>query len=277
MKKAVFKKILAGLLMAVVAVSSTTVLCFAEQNPLDEIGGSTSVQQSVIQQTTTPTVTDEATSTTPALNIDEGKISDSNKEAAEGVGEIFKQGALTKESVEKSKKIVEPIARLLNLLMAILLGLLSAAIVLVSVFDLVYIQIPASRNLLAPNRNIPQMGMQHNKGQAGTHGQTGANAQTGTAQTQTQTPTPPAGRQWVSDEAIAALNESQAQQPQMATPMMGQQQPKAGGRNAIITYMKKRTLTLIVLGVCVVMFTCTVFTDIGVLIGMKLIALLSGL
>ncbi len=82
MKKAVFKKILAGLLMAVVAVSSTTVLCFAEQNPLDEIGGSTSVQQSVIQQTTTPTVTDEATSTTPALNIDEGKISDSNKEAA---------------------------------------------------------------------------------------------------------------------------------------------------------------------------------------------------
>lgn len=262
------------LMLLTFVVSMCSIVCFAQPGSLNEIGGSQAVEQ--VQDTEPTKVIGPANSSQKVpgdvnlFDIDESKVSESNKSSADAVGEIFKQGGLTQESVEKSKKYVEPIAKILNLLVAIVTSLLALGIVCVSVLDLVYIQLPFARAFLAPTQSSPsapmqgQMGMMHGAPNSMQSSPSAGSTSAGT------------GKQWVSDEAIAALNDAQPQQVQQG--MIGQGQPvKAGGKSALVSYAKKRSFSLIMLGICIILFTCTVFTDIGTMVGMKLIALLSGI
>lgn len=256
-------KVIATLMLSTLVISACSMVCFAVPGSLNEIGGSQTVEQF---QVTEPTkVIGPATSSQQVpsdVNLfDDSKVSESNKSSADAVGEIFKQGALTEESVEKSKKWVEPIAKIINLLVAIVTSLLALGILCISVLDLVYIQLPFTRSFLAPTQSSSTTPMQ---GQMGMQGQ-------GPLGSQSQAPAPTStqgsnsSKQWVSDEAITSLREAQPQQG------------RPGGKNALLSYAKKRSFSLIMLGICVVLFTCTVFTDLGIMIGMKLIALASGI
>lgn len=266
-------KVIATLMLSTLVISACSMMCFAVPGSLNEIGGSQAVGQVQEVQVTEPTkVIGPATSSQQVpsdVNLfDDSKVSESNKSSADAVGEIFKQGGLTEESVEKSKKWVEPIAKIINLLVAIVTSLLALGIVCISVLDLVYIQLPFTRSFLAPTQSNPTPLIQGTQGQMGnmTQGQIGN-------QMQPPTQGSNSSKQWVSDEAIATLRETQPQQAQQGIV----QQDKPGGKSALLSYAKKRSFTLIMLGVCAVLFTCTVFTDIGVMLGMKLLALASGI
>lgn len=280
---------------------------------LNEIGGKTSVTNTVEENTsdnvstggTSQTTTDAGVSngtlstgntssgstggssnvTTPSTGStssgssntvgSSSNISESNTSSADAVGEIFKQGGLTSESVEKSKKWVEPVAKIINLAMAIVLGIFSALLVFISALDLVYLGVPFVRPYLMPNQpqqsgGMPSMGM---------HGMSmGMHGMSMGSQPQQSSAVSGIG-QWISDDAKNALMEASNQQTQQPTMSMGMntpaQQPK--GKNLMFSYIKKRAFTLVMLGVCLVLFTCTIFTDIGVMLGMKLLALLSGI
>lgn len=294
---------LATLVLGVNLMCFSTVV-FATPDSLNEIGGSqqtveTPVTPSTSNQTST-TTQNNTTATTPstsqtqqsqATQPAQSNVSDSNQDSAAAVGEIFKQGGLTSESVEKSKKWVEPVAKVINLAMAVVLGIFSALLVLVSVLDMVYIGLPFTRPYLCPNAQQPQQGMGASPMMGGMTGygrggMMGMNGMSGMQQQQQSSGLAATIGQWISDDALNAVREAQATQQQGAgaSPMMGSfgmqaqaQQPQPKGKSLILGYLKKRSFTLIMLGVCLVLFTCTVFTDLGTMIGVKLLSLLSGI
>ena len=58
-------------------------------------------------------------------------------------------------------------------------------------------------------------------------------------------------------------------------PMGGQQAPKSK-KTVALCYLKKRTFSLILIGICVVVLTCTLFLDVGTKLGMWIVQLVSG-
>lgn len=272
-----FKQILPILVIWVLLFTSSS---SAEAAPsLSEIG---SAKQTEVQTTTTTTVEKEQ-----SLNMEDssGKETnaDSNIESAEAVAELFHSGGLTEESIEEASILIKPIAEIINLISSIVLALLAAFLILVSVLDLVYIEVPATRSYLyrpavaptttaiggiQPNFFTRKFGQDMNQDM-------GIGAGMGSSMIQT-----PGVRstQFVSDDAVATLMEAQAANTP-AIPMMGQRlpQPTPGGRSAIMLYLRKRTFSLLLLGVCVLLFTGTVFTDIGVKLGVKLVSMLSNI
>lgn len=263
-------RVIALFMLTMTLLFSVSAVCFAEPTSLNEIGLEQSQEQKTEQsqgQKQPEKQEKNETEKSDTFKIDDSNVSDSNRESAKAVGEIFKQGSLTQESVEKSKKWVEPVAKVVNLLIATLVSLLAVGIVCVSVLDLIYIQLPFARGYMAPQQTTPSTSMPSNMPGA----MPGNMAPTAPVQSSSTT------RQWVSDEAIAALQESQPQQTVGMGPQLQQQQGKPGGKNALIAYAKKRSFALIMLGICIVVFTCTALTDLGLLIGVKLIGVLSGI
>lgn len=266
-------------LMLFTFCSSFTV--FAENGSLNEIGGTTEKK--------TTTVVDSSTESSG------GRVSKENEDSAAAVGELFKQGSLDKESVDKAAKWIEPVAKGINVLMAIILGIFSAVLVLISVVDMVYLGVPLVRPYLLPGGGAqPQGGaapmgaggmMGYGGGMMGRGMMGGGMMGAGMQQPQQQGVASTIG-QLISDDAKHALMEAEAQvAPQGGgSPMMpggfGMPQQQAAqpvkGKNLYFAYMKKRALTLVMLGVCLVLFTCTIFTDLGTMLGMKILALLSG-
>ena len=127
---------------------------------------------------------------------------------------------------------------------------------------------------------MPMCGMPYGMMGMGGMGMGGMGGMGGAAQAQ---PTLGAsiGR-WISDDALAAVNESQngmAAAGGMAGGAMGMQpgMAPATGKNVMFAYLKKRAFSLVMLGVCLVLFSCTVFTDLGITVGTKIIGLLTGI
>lgn len=277
----------------VMCISATV---FAEPNSLNEIGGSQATVQTepTTKETSTTTTQDTSsqtqTSTTEATGGSSSNVSSSNSESAAAVGELFKQGALTQDSVDKAAKWVKPVAKVINVAMAIVLGIFSAILVFISVLDLVYIGVPAVRPYLMPGGGAqqqaggaPMMGMNsYGAGRMGMPGMNGGMAGMNGGMQQSQGAAATIG-QWISDDAKQAVAEAQQQAGGGATGMPGMpgmmnaQQAPVKGKNLVVAYMKKRAFSLIMLGVCLVLFTCTIFTDLGTMLGMKILALLSGI
>lgn len=310
---------LLSLLMGVFVLSSS-VLVYAENTDINEIGGTTTVETTVTEQqsnisnsqtanqsnattsnTATTTNTNNGTSGGNQVTQNAGK----NESTAEAVGDLFSAAGVDSESAAKAKKWIEPVAKVLNTVTAVILGLFASMLILVSVLDMVYLGIPITRQWLCPGgadmgagaaaggmaggmggmgmggmgmggygrRGMGRMGM-------GGMGMGGMGGMGGAAQAQ---PTLGAsiGR-WISDDALAAVNESQngmAAAGGMAGGAMGMQpgMAPATGKNVMFAYLKKRAFSLVMLGVCLVLFSCTVFTDLGITVGTKIIGLLTGI
>ena len=75
---------------------------------------------------------------------------------------------------------------------------------------------------------------------------------------------------WVSDEAVSACNEC------LGGAMEGQMGMQGSVKSMVFSYIKKRSLFLILFGVCVVLFSSTVFFDLGARLGTWILKIIMG-
>lgn len=218
----------------------------------------------------------------PATSEEE-KVKSGN--TAKAIGEMFSEVGPDAEAVNEANEFLRPFAVIMNKLMAIILGITSLLMMLVTVLDLLYMAFPPVRDMLDGGTTGGQQRMSRNRGMYGMRGQLGipGGAMMGmdggigmqqVPQRQQQIPgggLSAIGR-WVSDEAIAACLESQG------GPMgVVQYGPSTGPvKSMIFSYMKKRSMFLMLFGICVILFTSTVFTDLGVKIGIYILRVIVG-
>ena len=298
---------LLSLLLSVFVLSSS-VLVYAENTNINEIGETTTTETTVVEQqsnisnsqssnqasaTTSNTNTPATTNNGNTGSNQVAKNADKNESTAKAVGDLFSSAGVNEESAAKAKKWIEPVAKVLNTVIAVILGLFASMLILVSVLDMVYLGIPITRQWLCPGGadmgaaaaggmaggmgGMGGMGGYGRRGR-GRMGMGGMGGMGGAAQAQ---PTLGAsiGR-WISDDALAAVNESQngmAAAGGMGAMGMQGAMPPATGKNVMFAYLKKRAFSLVMLGVCLVLFSCTVFTDLGITVGTKIIGLLTGI
>lgn len=303
---------LLSLLLSVFVLSSS-VLVYAENTNINEIGETTTTETTVVEQqsnisnsqssnqasaTTSNTNTPATTNNGNTGSNQVAKNADKNESTAKAVGDLFSSAGVNEESAAKAKKWIEPVAKVLNTVIAVILGLFASMLILVSVLDMVYLGIPITRQWLCPGGadmgaaaaggmagGMGGMGAMGGMGGMGGYGRRGMGrmgmggmgGMGGAAQAQ---PTLGAsiGR-WISDDALAAVNESQNGMAAGGMGAMGMQgaMPPATGKNVMFAYLKKRAFSLVMLGVCLVLFSCTVFTDLGITVGTKIIGLLTGI
>ena len=182
-----------------------------------------------------------------------------NRDSATAVSGLFQSTGITDESTSQASTFLEPLARGINIVCAFILGATSLGIFLVTALDLLYIAFPPVRNMLNPQ---PQGG-------AGGYG--------GGQQS--------SAIRWISDEAIACAGGASAGggmgSPMggmgggMGSPMGGS--PQGGAKSMIMSYLKKRTVFLVVFAISVILFTSTVFTDLGLKLGMLILSWITGM
>lgn len=189
---------------------------------------------------------------------------------AGGLSQAFGDVALSDEDIANASEFVSPYVRIVNNVIAAVLACFSVIIGAVTILDLLYIGCPPIRGILMPQQSqsngMSGMGM-------GMRGMGGMQ--------QDATLGSKVGR-FVSDEAVAAVAEA------TPTPTAGgmgigmggfgmqQAQPKKT-KSLILSYVKKRSFALICFFACLVLFTSTVFTDLGLYIGQWIIDFVSSL
>ena len=188
---------------------------------------------------------------------------------ADGLARAFDATMIDNDDMDRATQFISPYARVINVVIGAILGSFSVALMLVTVLDLVYLMIPPFRKILDREQTQQSNGMMGGGMMGMMNGMGQQTQQTGV------------GR-FVSDEAKSALMEAQASMGQqtgggmMGGGMMGmmsgmgqQTQPKA--KTVILLYAKKRAFTLVIFFACVVLFTSTLFTDIGLRLGQWII------
>lgn len=187
---------------------------------------------------------------------------------AKAVGDMFGQAGVDQESIETAHEYIRPFAKIMNLIMAGILGITSLLMMFISVLDMFYMAFPPVRDILDGGMLGQQQSQRSMRGQRGMQGSGMDNSQ-GTPDMSHSAPGggfSALGR-WVSDEAIAACIEAKGGSiREVQTPM----------KSMIFSYLKKRSLFLLIFGVCVILFTSTVFSGLGIKLGMWIIGTLSG-
>lgn len=204
---------------------------------------------------------------------------DENERTAEAVGDLFKVGRVTSDSVEEANMRIQPIAEIVNLIIGIMLGLTLLGIGLVTALDMVYISIPKLRDFLDGGGQGTQQGRGQGMGMGG-YGRGGYGAGMGMGMGMggnNYSPSPQnagggiaAVGRYISDEALASVMEAQATN---ADGMSG----RGVRKSTLSIYMKKRAYFLILFGICAVLFTTTVFTNLGVRLGTWIMRMLMGI
>ncbi|WP_445612977.1 hypothetical protein [Geobacillus sp. YF-1] len=182
-------------------------------------------------------------------------IEDSKQEETAVIETLFDGVGVDKEAADTASMYMSPIVELVNLIVALILGVASLGMFFITGLDLLYIAVPPLRNLLNPS-NSSSIG------------------------------------RWISDEALAVVGAQNSSQPQViAAPqsdvmgmtgygagMMGgiQREPDKP-KVMIINYLKKRVYFLFMFGVCVVLLSTTIFTDLGMKLGSWILTRLSGI
>lgn len=191
--------------------------------------------------------------------------SESSKSVADGLSEAFNKSAVDNADIAEASRLTEPAVKIIRLITSIILALIGGALGLVTILDLVYIMLPPARNFLGGGQQstpAPMGGGMMGGGMMG-GGMMSAQSQNS------------GGTRFISDEAISALNESMPQGGQGG--MMGMNMgAKPKTKTVILTYAKKRMFVLICFFACLVLFTSTAFTDIGLYIGQWILDTLGG-
>ena len=189
------------------------------------------------------------TTTTPQAT-DKGEY----ESTAEAVGDMFGNAGINEESIAEAQEFLKPVAVIMNKIMATILGLASLGMMLITVLDLFYITFPPIRDLLdggttggQPLKRSRSLGMEGDIEGPGMKPEQQAGGGLSAL-----------GR-WVSDEALASSMEAQRT-----------------GKMVVAGYFKKRSIFLVLFGICVVLFTSTVFTDLGVNLGMWVLSKVNG-
>lgn len=179
------------------------------------------------------------------------KPSSSNKERADAIRSMFDNVGVDNESMQKANTYLSPTARILNIIMAVILGFTSLALFLISALDLLYIAFPPIRS--------------HLNAQGGSTS-SGSVGFTDSSQT--------SSFRWISDEAVAAVAKAGSGQSSGGFMVNSAQKPKT--KSVIVSYLKKRSFFLVVFAICCILFSTTVFTDLGIKVGTWLLGLITG-
>lgn len=206
---------------------------------------------------------------------------------AKAIGDMFSKTGIDQESIEQADAFLEPFARILNKIMAVILGVTSLLMMFITILDLLYMAFPPVRDLLDGGMNGPNQmmqgrasrgmgsfgGMRSGHAMQGMGSMSGSMGMGGQQQPQSHGGGLSAIGRWVSDEAIAACIETRGGSMSSIQGMPASNSVKS----MLFSYMKKRSMFLILFGVCVVLFTSTVFTDLGIKIGLWGLRIIMGL
>lgn len=180
------------------------------------------------------------------------------------------------KEMQKANNLASPIVSVIGTIGGFLVLIASAAIFAITGLDLLYIGVPALRSFLAP--------AQSSGGGMGMGGMGMGGMGMGGAQQQSQ------GRQWVSDEALAAVQSMGGGQSSgggmgmggMGMGMggmgsMGGAQQQQSTKSVIIQYLKKRTFFIVIFFVCTIVLTSSIVSDCGINLGKLLLKAISAL
>ena len=220
------------------------------------------------------------------VSKDSADVYDDALTNAESVGLLFENLGPKAEDFAKAKVILEPMAEFCNLITALILGVVSMLLFVITSLDFAYISIAFIRRWLDGGRSAMQpqasgggfgnsggFGQggfgQGGFGNSGGFGQGGFGRGGGMGSPQTNASQPQIMlAQFVSDEAIAAYNEANAQ---------GQNGVPASRKMMILAYAKKRVVFLFAFGLCITLLCTTMFTNLGVNLGIWILGKVSGL
>lgn len=220
------------------------------------------------QQTQTQTtVTQEQTTQSTQTNNSTSQEST----GADVVGGLFEGVGVDQQTAQKANTMMQPVARLVNLGFAVVLSIAFLGMFFITALDLLYIAFPPVRNMLYK--------------QASSGG-----GMMGGGMQQSQPTT--LGR-WVSDEAVAVVATSQGGSQStggfgggfgmgmggygMGGFGMGAgSQQQASTKSVILEYLKKRAFFLAMFGLCAVLLSTTIFTDLGIKLGSWILTRLIG-
>lgn len=214
------------------------------------------------------------------------------KSDVDGLKEAFDAARVDNEDLASAKRFASPFVKAVKYIIAVITAVFTVLLGLVTMLDLLYLAVPPIRNLLCNEQpqaaggmggGMGMGGMGMGMGRMGMGGMGAANqpAQSGI------------GR-FVSDEAVAALSEATQQAQGAAGGMgmgmggmgmgmgmggmgMGAQQAKPKTKSVILLYLKKRAFAVIMFVICLVLFTSTLFTDLGLYIGQWIVDIFNGL
>lgn len=229
---------------------------------------------------------------------------------ANAVSGMFGQAGPDAEDIAMANAFIEPIANIMNKVMAVILGMTSLLMMFTTMLDLLYLAFPPVRDYLDGGRQgMSNMmaggrggmgrgmggmrgGMGGMRGGYGMGGMGGMNSMGGMGMggiggmgsmggmggmggMQQGMGQPVGGGlsavgRWVSDEAVSACNEC------MGGGMEGQMGMQGSVKSMVFSYIKKRSLFLILFGVCVVLFSSTVFFDLGARLGTWILKIIMG-
>lgn len=194
--------------------------------------------------------------------------------------------SITSEDMEKASKLAAPIVNTIRWVIAILLVLFPALLILNTMIDLLCILIsPFRRAVEAVNGGagasgmggMPGMGGIGGMGGMGMGGMPGAAAPADDGSIFTMV------AKWASAEASAAILASKPAgagaggMGMMGMGGYGQPASAAKPKSVLVQYFKKRTVALVVAGVCIICFACTAFTDLGLSLGSWIVDRVSGI
>lgn len=188
--------------------------------------------------------------------VDNGNRSDN----ADAVAGLF-QGGIDDESSAEAQRIASPWTKVIRVIISVILLLLTAALFLITVLDLVYIGVPFVRKWLGGGEDSSSSG-----GGGFSGGGFGGNGFGGGGLNYSNTPSQ--GKSGlgriVSDEAIAAVQDASGSNGGGGFNSTSQPTSK---KSTIISYLKKRVVFLVVFGICAVLLFGTTFTDLGLKLG----------
>jgi hypothetical protein len=183
------------------------------------------------------------------------------------------QTAITQEEANEAVRLAQPVVKVIRIVMSLILAVLPVLILLSSLIDIACLCISPLRKAVVATSDAGGagggmgMGGMGGMGMGGPMGGGGAAAPVGWTQQIAQ---------WASKEAQDTARECAGggagggmggMGMGMGMGMGGPAASAPSSKSLLITYLKKRVVFLVAFGVCVILFSCTAFTDLGLKIG----------
>ena len=215
------------------------------------------------------------------------------KSDVDGLKEAFDAARVDNEDLSSATKFASPFVKAVKYIIAVITAVFTVLLGLVTMLDLLYLAVPPIRNILCNEQPQAAGGMGGGMGGMGM-GRMGMGGMGMGGMGAANQPAQSGIGRFVSDEAVAALSEATQQAQGAAGGMgmgmggmgmgmgmggmgMGAQQAKPKTKSVILLYLKKRAFAVIMFVICLVLFTSTLFTDLGLYIGQWIVDIFNGL
>lgn len=234
-----------------------------------------------------------------SIGVSETQSVENNDDSSSGGGDevdisgtyevLYGQTAITQEDAQEAARIAAPAVKVIRVAMSLVLAILPVLMLFSSIVDITCLTISPLRKAImttsddagtgagAGGMGMGGMGMGMGGGAAAAApmGFTAKIAQFASKEAQET------ARECCGAPAAGGMGGGMGMGMGMGMGGMGMgggaAAPAPSSKNLLLTYFKKRTIFLVVFGVCVVVFSCTAFTDLGLQVGAWIIEKVSGI